>query len=206
MFISKHYQLSTLLLVIYLDWYLHRTFQLYLCTESALLLQAHSYEHFQVNFHFNGQNSGFSTLPTDTSTCGLEELGIKPPTFQLAADLLCLLSNSHPKLKTKEKNVVELWLDSSQELSHSFSLGGKSQQQFLLQMITFLFKQHAWGFHLERKLKICILEFILKTPQLNQCSGIKQTSMYYMFGLPTQIKALKNICIYRLAPLLNSPA
>ena len=31
----------------------------------------------------NGSNLGLSVLPKDTSTCGLEEPGIKPPIFQL---------------------------------------------------------------------------------------------------------------------------
>ncbi|XP_038564992.1 vasodilator-stimulated phosphoprotein-like isoform X3 [Micropterus salmoides] len=41
-------------------------------------------------------NSGFSILPKNTSTCSLEEPGIKPPTFQLTGNLLHLLSHSRP--------------------------------------------------------------------------------------------------------------
>lgn len=43
-------------------------------------------------------NLELSILPEDTSDCGLEELGIKPLTFQLADNLLYLLSHSWPSL------------------------------------------------------------------------------------------------------------
>ncbi|XP_067467834.1 large proline-rich protein BAG6 isoform X2 [Thunnus thynnus] len=43
-----------------------------------------------------GSNLGFSILAKDTSTCGLEELGIELPIFQLVDNLLYLLSHSCP--------------------------------------------------------------------------------------------------------------
>ena len=41
-------------------------------------------------------NLGFSVLPKDTSTCGLEEPGIEPLTFRLVDDALYLLRHSRP--------------------------------------------------------------------------------------------------------------
>lgn len=45
-------------------------------------------------------SSEISILPKHTSTCRLEEPGIKPATFWLVNDPLHLLSHSHPKLYT----------------------------------------------------------------------------------------------------------
>lgn len=49
-----------------------------------------------IHTHTIWGNLGLSILPHDTSTCRLEEPGIKPPT--LADNLLYLLSNSCPQL------------------------------------------------------------------------------------------------------------
>ncbi len=50
--------------------------------------------------HSNGpaiwSNSGFGVLPKETSTCGPEKPGTKPPTFWLVDNLLYLLSHSLP--------------------------------------------------------------------------------------------------------------
>ena len=56
-------------------------------TQGANLLISGEFNHSFTFIHHwcsNGSNLGLSVLPMDTSTCGLEEPGIKPPIFQLA--------------------------------------------------------------------------------------------------------------------------
>ena len=45
-----------------------------------------------------GSNFGLSILPKDTSTYGLDELGIEPPIFRLVDDLLYLVKHSCPTI------------------------------------------------------------------------------------------------------------
>lgn len=57
--------------------------------------------HIDMHSHTNGKairgNLGFSNLPEDTLTCGLEKLEIELSIFWLENDLLYLLSRNHPE-------------------------------------------------------------------------------------------------------------
>ena len=71
-------------------------------TQGANLLIRGEFNHsfsFIHRWRSNGRNSGLSVLPKDTSTCGLEELGIEPRIFQLEDDR----STAAPKNKDKPK-------------------------------------------------------------------------------------------------------
>jgi len=66
-----------------------------------------------------GRNAGFSVLPKDTLTCRQEEPGFEPLTHGSLADLLYLLSHSHPKCPLSTQYVLQ-----HQQIIAALPIGG----------------------------------------------------------------------------------